>query len=242
MSWTDLAVASVAVACFHLLGWCLRLSRRLAGIEHHSKLDPLTGLGTGQWLETRWRVALRSGCPLGVVYLDLDRLKLRNDRWGHAAGDDYIKTAGEAIERACRRGVDEVFRAYNKGDEFVILLHGPLTDLRGFSWSLLRRLRARGVTASIGLAYTQETGYLPARVELRTAAEAGCRRAKQAGGDCALVIDHPPVGRAASELLRGSEPEAAQAGPGAASEELAPFACVPVPIIEDIQTERIGQQ
>ena len=59
MSWMDLIVATPTVACCFLLGWCLSLSRRLYSIERHSKLDPLTGLGSGHWLETeRWQAAL----------------------------------------------------------------------------------------------------------------------------------------------------------------------------------------
>lgn len=33
MSWSDVAITAVAVACFHLLGWCRSLSRRLDRIE-----------------------------------------------------------------------------------------------------------------------------------------------------------------------------------------------------------------
>lgn len=195
MSWTDLVVAAVTVACFFLLGWSLSLSRRLNRIERHSKLDPLTGLGSGHWLESeRWHAALRSGRALGVVYLDLDHLKLRNDRLGHGAGDEYIKTAAEAISKACRRGVDEVFRVYTAGDEFVILLHGLLANPSQFGWSLLSRLRRQGVMASIGMAYTAELDFVPARAELKADAEAACRRAKKLGGDCALVIVKTPSG------------------------------------------------
>ena len=75
MSWSDVAIAAVAVACFNLLWWCLSLARRLGHIERTTKTDPLTGLGSGHWLETeRWPAALRSGLPLCVVYLDLDHL------------------------------------------------------------------------------------------------------------------------------------------------------------------------
>ena len=188
MSWSDVAIAAVAVACFNLLWWCLTLARRLGHIERTTKTDPLTGLGSGHWLETeRWPAALRSGLPLGIVYVDLDHLKARNDQHGHSLGDLYIQEAANALRQASRRGVDEVFRLYTAGDEFVVLLHGPL-DPKRLAQTLVERLRNYGVAASIGVAYSTETRYLPARVELRQAAERACRQAKKLGGDRAIVV------------------------------------------------------
>ena len=188
MSWSDVAIVAVAVACFNLLWWCLSLARRLGHIERTTKTDPLTGLGSGHWLETeRWPAALRSGRPLGVVYLDLDHLKARNDSYGHALGDLYIQEAAHALRQASRRGVDEVFRLYTAGDEFLLLMHGEL-DATRLARTLVERLRNYGVAASIGITYSTETGYLPARVELRRAAERACRRAKKLGGDRAIVV------------------------------------------------------
>jgi len=188
MSGAALAVAAVAVACFYSLWWCLSLARRLRRIERASKLDPLTGLGSGDWLHAeRWPAALRSGRPLGVVYLDLDHLKVTNDSLGHAAGDQYIRTAAEALSHAVRRGVDEVFRSHQAGDEFEVILHGPIGDLGRCARSLLQRLFDRGVSASLGLAYTTVTEFVPARAELRQLAEAACRQAKKQGGGCAML-------------------------------------------------------
>ena len=188
MSWSDLGVAAVAVVCFNLLWWCRSLACRLGHIERTSKTDSLTGLGSGPWLESeRWPAALRSGLPLCVVYLDLDHLKSRNDRQGHAVGDLYIQHAADALRQASRRGVDELFRVYTAGDEFEMLLHGPL-DPNRVAQNLVERLRSYGVSASIGVAYSTEVRYMPARVELRQAAENACRQAKRLGGDRAHIV------------------------------------------------------
>ena len=85
-----------------------------------------------------------------------------------------------------RRGVDEVFRLHTRGDEFMVLLHGPLDPVR-LANKFRQELRRQGVSASGGLAYSTEIGYLPARVELRAQAEAACRQAKARGGDCVCV-------------------------------------------------------
>lgn len=49
MSASDLFVVAGAVAFFHLLWWCLSLTRRLRRLQRTSKLDTLTGLGSGDW-------------------------------------------------------------------------------------------------------------------------------------------------------------------------------------------------
>ncbi len=208
MSRSDLAVAAVALACFYSLWWCLSLARRLRRIERTSKLDPLTGLGSGDWLHSeRWPAALRSGRPLGVAYLDLDHLKFTNDALGHSAGDQYICTAADALRQAVRRGVDEVFRCHQAGDEFLVLLHGPLADLNRCANSLLQRLSERGVSASLGFAYTATIEFVPSRAELRERAEAACREAKKRGGGCAVLsgpgeVLPPPAQNSAAHVIR----------------------------------------
>jgi len=83
--------------------------------------------------------------------------------------------------------VDEVFRSHQAGDEFEVILHGPIGDLSRCARSLLQRLSDRGISASLGLAYTTVTEFVPARAELRRLAEAACRQAKKQGGGCAVL-------------------------------------------------------
>jgi diguanylate cyclase (GGDEF)-like protein len=59
--------------------------------------------------------------PLMIMALDLDNLKLMNDRFGHERGDEAIRAVGDVVrhvlrpyDQACRFG----------GDEFVLLLTG----------------------------------------------------------------------------------------------------------------------
>ena len=93
MSSSDIALAALAVAYCNLLAYCLTVSRRLGRIERTTKTDPRTGLGSGHWLESeRWPAALRSGRPLGVVYIDLDLLKSRNDRLATRQGISISRT------------------------------------------------------------------------------------------------------------------------------------------------------
>ena len=59
-----------------------------------------------------------------IIYLDLDRLKDINDRFGHEAGDLALRTFADRLMRAVRR---EDFCARLGGDEFAVFLrHCPI--------------------------------------------------------------------------------------------------------------------
>ena len=85
--------------------------------------DPLTGLHNRRYAQDRLVAeiarAQRQKTSLTVLMMDLDDLKLINDRWGHAAGDLALKTFGERLGKAIR-GSDLAVRI--GGDEFVVLL------------------------------------------------------------------------------------------------------------------------
>ena len=86
-------------------------------------LDQLTGLYNRRSGEQRLAQeisrAQRHGRPLTVLLMDLDGLKLINDRHGHAAGDTVLKGFADRLQRAIR-GSDLAVRL--GGDEFMALL------------------------------------------------------------------------------------------------------------------------
>jgi diguanylate cyclase (GGDEF)-like protein len=86
-------------------------------------LDQLTGLYNRRSGEQRLAQeisrAQRHGRPLTVLLMDLDGLKLVNDRHGHAAGDTLLKGFADRLQRAIR-GSDLAVRL--GGDEFMALL------------------------------------------------------------------------------------------------------------------------
>jgi diguanylate cyclase len=113
--------------------------------------DELTGLlqrGAGLIaLEREAARSSRSGDRFVVAFLDIDGLKRVNDRQGHGAGDELLRTLGEAL-LAELRSYDTAMR-YG-GDEFVCILPGA--DEAGASTrfhALQARLAAGSVLVSV---------------------------------------------------------------------------------------------
>ena len=86
--------------------------------------DQLTGLYNRRFYEIELeRLDTTRDLPLTMVMGDVNGLKLINDSFGHAMGDELLKKVAEVIKKGCRAD-DIIFRM--GGDEFVILL--PKTD------------------------------------------------------------------------------------------------------------------
>ncbi len=115
----------------------LRVAERTRALEEANArlnrlatLDPLTGVwNRRRFLELAGAElgrARRYGRQLGVFLLDLDRFKAINDTYGHAAGDEVLRTVVRRT-RDVLRASDHIARF--GGEEFVVLL--PETDGEG---------------------------------------------------------------------------------------------------------------
>ena len=103
-----------------------RQKRRESVIREIALQDPLTGLPNRTLLLERLthdlaRAKRHLHHQFAVLFLDLDRLKLVNDSFGHAAGDELLAVVATRL-RSCLRPEDTVARI--GGDEFVVLLKG----------------------------------------------------------------------------------------------------------------------
>lgn len=91
--------------------------------------DELTGLSNRRGFEMLGErllsAARRMGLPLTVVFADLDKLKMINDRFGHDAGDRALKETAVVLEEVLRRS-DLIARL--GGDEFSAILAGAESD------------------------------------------------------------------------------------------------------------------
>jgi diguanylate cyclase (GGDEF)-like protein len=93
------------------------LRTALRELEHLALTDALTGAWNARALHQNLEHA-REGW---IITADLDRLKVVNDEHGHAAGDQLLARATNALRRAVG-SMGMVFRT--GGDEFVLLLLG----------------------------------------------------------------------------------------------------------------------
>ncbi len=92
-------------------------------IHYMAYHDPLTGLPNRALFKDRFQhavaVAERTGKPLGVMFIDIDRFKVINDSLGHEGGDSVLIEAAKRI-RTCLRASDTACRI--GGDEFTVIL------------------------------------------------------------------------------------------------------------------------
>ncbi|MCC7360582.1 MAG: GGDEF domain-containing protein [Anaerolineales bacterium] len=141
----------------------LQENRRLArALEKLAVTDALTGLANRRALdETLAREIIRAQRyhrPFSLLLLDIDDFKQVNDRRGHLAGDQVLKTLASLI-RTQLRASD--FAARYGGDEFVVILpECDATVARSVAEKLDAAIRGilsldHGPTVSIGRAAFQ---------------------------------------------------------------------------------------
>lgn len=117
-------------------------SDHLDNILHTSVTDGLTGL----YNQTHFKACMcrslsrrrkEDESASAVILLDLDRFKQYNDRCGHLAGDDAIRTVGRIIRDQVR---DNDIAARYGGEEFAVFL--PNVDL-SIACKIAERIRSK---------------------------------------------------------------------------------------------------
>jgi diguanylate cyclase (GGDEF)-like protein len=104
------------------LGLVLDWSRLHSELSRAALHDHLTGLQNRRSLEQRIEKMSRQQAAALVVYLDLDGFKGVNDTYGHAAGDEVLRTVGRRLREALRASE---FVGRVGGDEFVVVCGDP---------------------------------------------------------------------------------------------------------------------
>jgi diguanylate cyclase (GGDEF)-like protein len=173
----------------------LRTKRLQELLEQRAHVDALTGLANRAALEERlatdWALFQRHGGALAVLIVDLDHFKKVNDVYGHAAGDEVLRSAGETLRAAVR--ASDLAARYG-GEEFVVV--APHCDSAGAikTAERFRRRLAEApvtlspgrepllVTASVGIASVPEQPVRSAD-DLLTLADRALYQAKAGGRD-----------------------------------------------------------
>jgi diguanylate cyclase (GGDEF)-like protein len=124
-----------------------------------SLTDPLTGAGNRRQMDASLAEVVernrRSFAPASALIIDIDYFKRINDRHGHEAGDEVLRSIVKLVNDR-RRKLDQIFR--QGGEEFLLLLPdtrageamGVAENLRK---AIMREpiLRDQPVTVSIGV-------------------------------------------------------------------------------------------
>ncbi|QAY86880.1 diguanylate cyclase response regulator [Pseudomonas arsenicoxydans] len=157
-------------------------------------MDGLTGVANrrkfNEDILADWRQCFREQKPLSLILVDVDYFKRYNDRYGHQAGDDCLKSVAQTLSETVRRPYDLVAR-YG-GEEFACVL--PNTVLSGaveIAERMQESVRTLGIehsasdvdrvlTISLGVATLTPTGELGFEA-LIEAADKQLYEAKNAG-------------------------------------------------------------
>lgn len=111
--------------------------QRVEEIEYLSYHDQLTGLYNRRFSEEQLREWDNArNLPLSIVMADLNNLKLVNDTFGHAVGDQFLKKAAQIFKAVCRSN-DMVARW--GGDEFILLLPQTTAEETGLVVNRIER-------------------------------------------------------------------------------------------------------
>ena len=170
-------------------------------LEKEAQTDGLTGIANrrtfDEALAREWASAGRDGQPLSLLFLDADRFKLYNDRYGHQEGDQLLKMLALTLRGKARRPRD--LAARYGGEEFVALLPDTARERAIEIAEHIRQavvgLRAQHedneggiVTVSIGVATLVPRAGKDAAA-LVEAADAAVYRAKETGRNRVVAAD-----------------------------------------------------
>jgi diguanylate cyclase (GGDEF)-like protein len=173
-------------------------------LQQQSITDGLTLIKTRRFffeaLSSELKRASRSGRPISVVLMDLDKFKGVNDTKGHLEGDLVLTRVGRLLEQKCRQS--NVVARYG-GDEFIILM--PETGVEQ-AQILAERLRLwisqdpmlaeHHITGSFGVASFPVHGF--SMEDIVRVADSGMYISKRKGGDCVSIAEDISGGESAA--------------------------------------------
>lgn len=111
-----------------------RLHESLMQSESLAHRDDLTGLYNRRYFNARLSSSLkeadRTGSRVGLLYMDMNRFKRVNDRYGHRAGDLLIRKVADRLQSLESKGV---LVSRLGGDEFTVMIH-PAGDDQELIW------------------------------------------------------------------------------------------------------------
>ena len=138
-------LGGVILILFRLYRLARDLEQRRRAARDLATRDVLTGLINRRGFTEALDAGFATAVPMSLLYLDLDRFKQVNDRYGHATGDELLKCVAQRLVHLA--GPDDCVARLG-GDEFVVLRRGPAS--RAELTELAARIHKR-ITLPYGL-------------------------------------------------------------------------------------------
>lgn len=184
-----------------------QITERLTHLAHH---DPLTGLPNRNLFYELYGQAIalsdRHDERVFVMFCDLDRFKIVNERFGHQMGDELLRAVASRLKASLRPS--DVVARYG-GDEFLVLLPDVIEPevaehvARRLIADVSRPFRLHGERLEVGLSIgmTEASPSQDTEDVIRTANDA-MFQAKAAGRSCTVMANEDQL-FAARAGLRG---------------------------------------
>jgi diguanylate cyclase (GGDEF)-like protein len=173
-----------------------RLRETNEQLDRLSHQDGLTALGNRRLFDLllvrELAAARRESRSIALLLADIDHFKAYNDRYGHLAGDECLRSVAAVLAASCRRSTDVAAR-YG-GEEFALILPDTGEEgARAVAAAIVRKVRllaiehqssntAPCVTLSIGLHFLVP-GEETTAAKVIAAADEALYEAKGAGRD-----------------------------------------------------------
>ncbi|MBG7621610.1 GGDEF domain-containing protein [Herbaspirillum sp. AP02] len=196
------------------------LEKMFHALEAQSQRDGLTGVFNRRYFDAAMDAQAarfaRGGGSISLLMIDVDHFKQFNDRYGHVAGDQCLRSVATAIAATARREIDIVAR-YG-GEEFAVLL--PFCEESGAAVvanQVCQAVRALCIshvadaggilTVSVGVVVLQSgQGMQCSAKELVDRADQALYLAKETGRDKVVFYHHPLPERDRDPALTPASP------------------------------------
>lgn len=180
-----------------------KLNRSVKANKEKASRDPLSGLlnrsalltTSAEFIEN----AVKKNERIGAVFLDIDFFKQCNDTYGHAQGDEVIKT----VAKICmsEENANVKFARYG-GDEFFGIVHGLDSEkVIGIARSICSKVRelkipnekspnGQIITLSAGVVNERITSRINTIIDIVNFADKALYHAKDSGRDAIFMLDY----------------------------------------------------
>jgi diguanylate cyclase (GGDEF)-like protein len=195
----NILFSAIGIVLLGVVLFVLRHYRRVAANAMRTELnrfkqasltDYLTGLGNHRAYQERLARSLdecaATGSVVTIALLDVDELKVLNDRSGHVTGDRLLASLGQVMRAADLSSVP--YRL--GGDEFAIAFTGMTSEVARVRMEHVRatvEARMNGTTVSVGISTTSPQE--PDLLVVREQADAALYEAKRRGRNCVVTFD-----------------------------------------------------